>query len=124
MIEKQHKKNPCSRLINRSIDGFDIIDTERISFISLKDGVLKAHMTDNKEHILNFSTLDSVEEKLNPERFYRANRQYIVHVNAIVTIKNMTRQIIKLIIANYPSENIYVSKDKNAAFMYWLTMTP
>jgi DNA-binding LytR/AlgR family response regulator len=35
------------------------------------------------KYIMSFETLDEIEEVLNPEIFYRANRQFIVNVNAV-----------------------------------------
>src|SRR4051812_41082317 len=36
-----------------------------------------------EKYILDLTTLDEVEELLDPQKFYRANRQYILHIDAI-----------------------------------------
>ena len=40
----------------------------------------------NQRHILDYTTLEEIEEVLNNRKFYRANRQLIVNDNAIQSV--------------------------------------
>ena len=42
----------------------------------------------NEKYILDFTTLDEVEEVLDPNQFYRANRQFIINIEAIQSVQN------------------------------------
>src|SRR3954468_13744040 len=41
-----------------------------------------------EKYILDVSTLDELEEVLDPKKFYRANRQYIIHIDARHSVKH------------------------------------
>ena len=47
------------------------------------------YLFNGERYMLDFSTLDDVEELLDPNQFYRANRQYIINIDAIQTVKPM-----------------------------------
>ncbi len=40
-----------------------------------------------EKYILDIATLDELEELLDPKKFFRANRQYIIHIDAIQSVK-------------------------------------
>ena len=73
----------------------------------------------NKEHVLDFS-LDKLAEQLDPDRFFRANRHTILHIDAIVRIEPYFTG--KLVVHTRPEsrEPVFVSKEKAAAFKLWL----
>lgn len=73
----------------------------------------------NREHILDLS-LDKLMEQLDPDLFFRANRQTIVRMDAIQRIEPyfLGKAIVHVL---PPSKNqILVSKDKIASFKMWL----
>ena len=45
-----------------------------------------------EKYILDFTTLDEIEELLDPKVYYRANRQNIIHIDAIQSIKPQENQ--------------------------------
>ncbi len=71
------------------------------------------------KHILDFTTLDEVEELLDPKTFYRANRQSIVHIDAIQSVKPQENQ--KLVLTLKPPLKMEqdVSREKAPAFKKW-----
>jgi DNA-binding LytR/AlgR family response regulator len=74
-----------------------------------------------ERYLLDYSTLDDVEELLDPDRFYRANRQYIIHVDAIQTVKPMenSKLTIRLKEPNHKFE-IDISREKAPVFKKWM----
>lgn len=72
-----------------------------------------------EKYILDFNTLDEIEQLLDPRLYYRVNRQYIVHIDAIQSIKPQANQ--KLIIrlkAPLDAEQD-ISREKAPAFKKW-----
>ncbi|MEJ8842509.1 LytTR family DNA-binding domain-containing protein [Lacibacter sp. H375] len=71
--------------------------------------------------MLDFSTLDDVEELLNPNQFYRANRQYIINIDAIQTVKPVenSKLTIRLKDPNHKFE-IDMSREKAPVFKKWI----
>lgn len=73
------------------------------------------------KYILDMDTLDEVEVLLDPDVFYRANRQMIINIEAIQSVKNLAngKLILKLKSPNHSFE-IDISRDKAPVFRRWL----
>ena len=71
------------------------------------------------KYILDFTTLEEVEELLDPKLFYRANRQSIIHVDSIQSVKPRENQ--KLVITLKPPLKIELdmSREKAPGFKKW-----
>lgn len=65
-------------------------------------------------------TMDELEEQLNPEQFFRANRQYIININSLESIHNQFHGKLKIIIRNNAHHEILISKEKAPLFKQWL----
>ena len=73
-----------------------------------------------EKYILNFETMDEIEEVLNPEQFYRANRQSIVHIDAVQSIMPKENSKLKLFLKPPIKMEIDISRDKAPEFRKWL----
>ena len=95
------------------------IKTENIAYFFIDTGVVKAVTTDDRSYALDLK-LEDIEESLNPEVFYRANRQFIIKRDVIVNIKYHFNS--KLLVSVQPScnERIVVSKAKSSDFKKWM----
>ncbi len=71
LAQKSFKK----RFAVQQQQGIYFLDTENISFFEATDGVLFAHDTSGKKHLLKESTLKAIEEQLNPEAFSQTQPQ-------------------------------------------------
>lgn len=71
------------------------------------------------KHILDFSPLDEIEELLDPKIYYRANRQAIIHIDSIQSIKPVENQ--KLVITLKPPLKMVLdmSREKAPGFKKW-----
>jgi len=71
------------------------------------------------KHILDFTTLDEVEELLDPEIYYRANRQSIIHIDSIQSIRPEENQ--KLVVNLRPplKMQLDISREKAPVFKKW-----
>ena len=79
------------------------------------------YLFNGDRYMLDFSTLDDVEEVLDPNKFYRANRQYIINIDAVQTVKPMenSKLSIRLKEPNHKFE-IDMSREKAPVFKKWL----
>ena len=79
------------------------------------------YLFNGERYLLDFSTLDDVEELLNPDQFYRANRQYIINIDAIQTVKPMenSKLTIRLKDPNHKFD-IDMSREKAPVFKKWI----
>jgi DNA-binding LytR/AlgR family response regulator len=72
-----------------------------------------------EKHILDFTTLDEVEELLDPKIFYRANRQAIIHIDTIQSIKPQENQKLVLTLRPPLKMELDISREKAPAFKKW-----
>lgn len=95
------------------------IKTADIAYFYIDLGIVKAVTKDNHPYSID-EKLEDIENDLNPENFYRVNRQFIVRRDAIVNINYYFNS--KLIVNVIPSfeERIVVSKAKATEFKQWL----
>lgn len=65
-------------------------------------------------------TLDEIESQLDPQRFMRVNRQYIVGASAVDRLSTWFQGKLRIHLKGYPDDEITVSKEKVAAVKRWL----
>ncbi|MFD2574345.1 LytR/AlgR family response regulator transcription factor [Spirosoma soli] len=75
----------------------------------------------NERYILDYDTLDQIELLLDPNQFYRANRQCIVNIDAVHQVKGLAnlKLSLKLKAPNHQLD-IEISRDKAPSFKKWL----
>ena len=91
--EINQKSDRAARLLGRN-DRVFIKDGEKCFFVQLSDvrmlesdgNYVKVHFGKNRPLILR--SLNSFEEKLDPECFFRANRKFIVNIDWITGVEN------------------------------------
>lgn len=96
------------------------LQTNDIACIS-KEVVNHVYTFKGEKYSLDLISLDEVEELLDPDKFFRANRQYIININAIQSVKPVenSKLIIKLKEPNQKLE-IDTSRHKSPEFKKWL----
>jgi DNA-binding LytR/AlgR family response regulator len=57
---------------------------------------------------------------IDPNLFFRINRNYLVNIHSIVNIISYSANRLKLILKNNYKEELIVSREKVAAFKAWL----
>jgi DNA-binding LytR/AlgR family response regulator len=72
-----------------------------------------------EKYILDFSTLEEVEELLDPKKFYRANRQYIIHIDSIQSVKPHENAKLTAILKPPLKFVVDISREKAPVFRKW-----
>ncbi|HKG69262.1 MAG TPA: LytTR family DNA-binding domain-containing protein [Segetibacter sp.] len=72
-----------------------------------------------EKYILDFTTLDEVEELLDPKKFYRANRQFIIHIDAIQSVKPHENAKLTAILKAPLKFEADISREKAPVFKKW-----
>jgi DNA-binding LytR/AlgR family response regulator len=85
-----------------------------------KEELIFLYTLNNERYLTDFSTMDSLEELLNPEEFYRANRQYIIHADAVTHIKPHFTGKLTIALAAPKNTEIDISREKAAGFKGWM----
>lgn len=95
------------------------IPVERIAYFYIDTQQVYAMLTDHDRAPLT-ETLDEIEKQLNPDIFFRANRQTLISRRAIVEAEThfSNRLIVK--VAPPAPEKIFISKERASVFRKWI----
>lgn len=106
-------------LIPYRSDEYIIIPATETSHIFIKDGVVRICTLSGNKFTLNM-TLDEVESQLDPLRFMRVNRQFIINASAVEKLSAYFLGKMRIHMIGSPDAEIIVSKDKVATVKKWL----
>ena len=113
--KRQYKK----RFLVISGKNMRSIAIEKIAYF-LSDGRYSKIVTHNGEQYLLEQSLASLMKKLDPNLFYRANRQIIVSYQSIKKISIWSKSRVKLDLLPANENDVIVSIDSSGEFKKWL----
>lgn len=85
----------------------------------VKDGVHFLYNKLGERYVVDFDTLEEIELLLDPSRFYRANRQFIVSLDAIQRVRLHENQKLTLTLVAPLKMEIDISREKAPSFKKW-----
>ena len=106
-------------LIPFRADEYLIIPTSQVSHFMIRDGVVRLCTIEGKSHAIGM-TLEEVESQLDPRRFMRVNRQFIVAAQAVKKLSAYFLGKMRIHLTAFNDTEIIVSKDKAASVKKWL----
>ena len=120
-MEKVAKDLKCFRkriLVSRGEELIPL-QIDDISFIKADDGYVDAYTFHGERLHLQYS-INDMENMLNPDTFFRLNRQYLANIAAIRKISYFFSSKLKVKLHDCDDDNIIVSRDRSALFKNWL----
>lgn len=90
-----------------------------ISYIFSKNKI-SYFVTKNGQKLPSDYKLQDLEEQVDHSLFFRANRQYIIHINAIDSIKTHSASRLKLTLNPPIDGNLIISTEKTREFKKWI----
>jgi DNA-binding LytR/AlgR family response regulator len=115
MISKPYK----TRFMVRVGDRIKSLDVDRILyFYSFQKGTY-LHTSDNRSYVIDY-TLDGLAELLDPEIYFRINRQYIISYKSITGMITLSGSKLKVNLAHAEDADIFISRDRLTDFKEWL----
>jgi two-component system, LytTR family, response regulator LytT len=96
-----------------------VIETVDIASFYSKEKNSFLCTTEKRHYPVDFS-LDQIETMLNPDLFFRVNRQYIVQYKSIDRIDIMSKSRIKITTIPPSDEEILISTARTSEFRIWL----
>ena len=111
-----YKEQFMANLRNSSV----IVKTADIAYF-VRDNLNYLVTFEGQKYILDYTTLEEIEELIDPNLFYRVNRQVIVNIQSISTLHNSMnyKMTIKLKSPNHALA-IDISREKTPLFKKWL----
>lgn len=113
--EKSYKKRFTVKM-GQHLKMINIEDAE--CFYSENKGTY-IHTIDGRDYLLE-NTLEQLENELDPMKFFRVSRKFIVSINAIKDIVVYTNSRLKIILSTYKDDEVIVSRERVNDFRSWL----
>jgi DNA-binding LytR/AlgR family response regulator len=85
----------------------------------VRDNLNYLYTFNGDKYILDYTTLEDIEELLDPKIFYRSNRQSIIHINAIQSVKPHENQKLSVFLKAPLKMELDISREKAPAFKKW-----
>lgn len=117
-LQPQHP-NYREHFLVQNNDGYTVLNVQDINHISTENGITRAFLHNGRSMVLNYS-LNDIEAQLNPSKFFRANRQYIIGIDSIQRINFLFSSKLSICLKAYPNEEIIVSKEKSGLLKEWI----
>lgn len=116
---KSNKTSYKSRFMVRLGQRIVAVPSEKIAYFYSESKLTYIVTLDNKKFPLD-QPLDELMDLLDPKRFFRANRQFIVAFDSIAEIHPYFKGRIKILLQPKSDEEIVISSDRTPEFKRWI----
>lgn len=100
-------------------DGYKTVRVSDINHIETENKTVYLRLNNGTSEAVNVS-MDELEQQLNPDCFFRANRQYIINVEHVLFLGNYFGGKLIVRLKGYPDTRITVSKEKAQRLKEWI----
>jgi len=116
---KQRNKNYKARFLCKLGNKIKSVPTESIAYFYSQNKMTFLVDKNNQRLPVN-NTLDEIDQMIDPDHFFRVNRKFISHFDAIHEIHPYFKGRLKLKLSPAIDEDIVVSTEKSPVFKAWL----
>lgn len=116
---KSGEKNFKDRFLVKRGKDFISIKTEDVAFFYATHKLVCLVDKNGAKYILD-SSLSELEKQLNPAFFFRANRKYLLHKNAIGRVTMLPKSKLLVEATPQPPDELVVSSENSGAFKNWM----
>ena len=118
MFQTQQKKYK-SRFLLHYREIYKVILVEDIDYVFLEHKTVYFRLRDGSSITVPYN-LEELEEQLDPQFFFRVNRQYILHINSIESMHKYFNEKTKVILKRDRNAEVIVSRIRMPQFKLWL----
>jgi two-component system response regulator LytT len=115
-FEKTYKK----RFTVKIGQHLKVISTDEIECFFSENKGTYIHTFDNRNYLIE-STLEVLEQELDPAAFYRISRKFIIPLKAIKEIVVYSNSRLKIMLPTYREDEVIVSREKVSDFKNWIS---
>jgi len=108
-----------SRFLLPYRDGYKTLALNEIEYFFSEHKITHAKLLLGGDEVLPQS-MEELEQQLDPKHFFRANRQFIIHIDAIGQIVNSFNGKLKVTLKKSKDVEIIISRDKAPQFKAWM----
>jgi two-component system response regulator LytT len=119
MLQNPFDKNFKTRFTIKIGQLLKVISIDEIEcFFSANKGTY-IHTLDNRNYLIE-TTLEVLEQELDPVAFYRISRKFIIPLKSIKEIVVYSNSRLKVVLPSYKEDEVIVSREKVSDFKAWL----
>nr|WP_321228451.1 LytTR family DNA-binding domain-containing protein [uncultured Psychroserpens sp.] len=115
-IEREYKKR-FSVKVGQHLKLINIDDIE--CFYSENKGTY-AYTLEGRNYLLD-TTLEQLEDELEPHKFYRISRKFYININAIKDMVSYTNSRLQIKLNNFNEQDVIVARERVKDFKDWLS---
>lgn len=115
MLTKKYKE----RFVIKVGEHLKSVEVNEILFFFSLEKTTFAQTKDGRKHILDF-TLDQLDGLVDPSRYFRINRKYIVSTDSIQDMISYTNSRLKLVLKTSDDSDVIVARERVQEFKDWL----
>jgi DNA-binding LytR/AlgR family response regulator len=114
------KKNDfLKRMIIRYGDVIKSVEVKDVAYFYTDEKIVFATMNDSKSYPVDF-TLDMLEKKVDPERFFRINRKFLLSYESISKMISYSKSRVKITLVPACELDVISSTERSGDFKEWL----
>lgn len=114
------RNNCLRRVLIRMGNSFKLVEINESVYFYTRDKITFLVSGDTGKRYPTDYTLDKLEEVLDPTRFFRINRQFIVGIKSIREMQMYSKGRVKIDLEPETDQETIVSVERSAAFKKWL----
>ncbi|WP_395059855.1 LytR/AlgR family response regulator transcription factor [Flavobacterium sp.] len=119
MLQNPFDKNYKTRFTVKIGQQLKVILMDEIECFFSENKGTYIHTFDNRNYLID-STLEVLEQELDPKNFFRISRKFIVPLKSIKEILLYSNSRLKIILPTYKEEEVIVSREKVQEFKTWI----
>jgi two-component system response regulator LytT len=119
MLSNPFGKNYKKRFTVKFGQHLKVISTDEIECFFSENKGTYIHTTDNRNYLIETS-LEILEQELDPNEFFRISRKFIIPLKAIKEILIYSNSRLKVILPSYNDDEVIVSREKVSEFKKWI----
>ena len=119
MLSNPFEKNYKKRFTVKIGQHLKVISTDEIECFFSENKGTYIHTFDNRNYLVE-TTLEVLEQELDPSDFYRVSRKFIIPMKAIKEIVLYSNSRLKVILPSYNHDEVVVSREKVSDFKNWI----
>lgn len=116
---QRKEKSYRTRFLISATDKFRTLQVADIAYFYSENKMTYAVTTSGRENVVDFS-LTRLSEQLDPDRFFRVNRQVLLSIDSILSVEPYFNNKIVVQVKPLYKGKILISEDKIQSFKMWL----
>lgn len=119
MFENSFGQDSKKRFTVKIGQHLKVISTDEIECFFSENKGTYIHTFDNRNYLIE-SSLEVLEQELDPKDFYRISRKFIIPMKAIKEIVVYNNSRLRIVLPTFKDEEVIVSREKVSDFKNWI----